>query len=164
MYVRDPSSEVALIAERSELDYFDQQQAALPEGMTAFQAYCCMTADSPAWLRGAFWVRDKLSQLAGVEQIDGFSAQRPVSPPQEGGKLDFFDVLAISDDELLLTSVDRHLGVLIAINIERTEHSGSRLTITASVRNKNFFGRLYMIPVAPAHVMIVRNMLGKLPL
>lgn len=42
------------------------------------------------------------------------------------------------------------------------EGTGTRVAITSSVRTHNLFGRAYMIPVGPAHKLIVAVMLRRL--
>lgn len=133
----------------------------IPAPMTAFEAYCQMTDNSSWLLKSAFWLRDRISSLAGVKSIGGFVGSRPETPPQTGGKLDFFDVLSISEDKLFLSSNDRHLSVLAAIMLDSPVASARKLTITTSVKTHNFFGTLYMLPVAPAHEVIVQRMLEK---
>jgi hypothetical protein len=71
--------------------------------------------------------------------------------------LDFFLIERLEEDMMTLTTRDGHLDVMICIEI-----IGSKLTITASVVTHNLFGRLYMIPVAPAHRLIVWLMLRRL--
>ena len=72
-------------------------------------------------------------------------------------KLDFFLVEHASQDVLTLSERDRHLDVLTCISV-----TGNELTITSSVQTHNVFGRLYMLPVGPAHKMIVRSFLKRL--
>jgi len=43
----------------------------------------------------------------------------------------------------------------------RMTENCQRLSITTSVKTHNAFGRLYMLPVAPAHGVIVRSMLAR---
>ena len=159
MYIRDKKTSFALVADKAELDYFHQASVKDCASATVYSAYCKMPNDSPAWLQAAFWLRDKMSALANVENIKGFHNKKTDSPPKVGEKLDFFDVVEISEYELILMSSDRHLSVLVAINMQSSEGTGKNLTITASVKNKNFFGHLYMVPVRPAHSFIVNNML-----
>lgn len=161
MYIRDQKTSLALVADRKKLDYFHQGFTKVSCNTTAYSAYCSMTNDCPAWLQTAFWIRDKFSSLAKVESIQGFNNKVLNAPPKVGEKLDFFDVLKISKEELLLISSDRHLSVLIAINISIDERGDFILKITASVKNKNLFGYLYMLPVKPAHAFIVNKMLDK---
>jgi len=64
--------------------------------------------------------------------------------------LDFFLVECTSNDVLSLSSRDSHLDVLTCISTQ-----GTRLTITSPVKTHNWFGKLYMLPVAPTHKLIV---------
>ncbi|WP_201281760.1 DUF2867 domain-containing protein [Methylosinus sp. Ce-a6] len=80
----------------------------------------------------------------------------------------FFTVEEISANRLVLTSRDRHLAVMVCVDFfsQRNADIGvdalDRLRLTASVVTNNRFGRLYMLPVAPAHKLIVSWMLRKL--
>ena len=49
------------------------------------------------------------------------------------------------------------VDVMIAVTVE-----GCNLAITASVMTHNAFGRAYMLPVAPAHRLIVWAMMRRL--
>ncbi len=71
--------------------------------------------------------------------------------------LGFFLVEHISPDILTLTARDRHLDVMTCIST-----LDNKLTITASVKTHTAFGRIYMIPVTPAHKLIVRKNLRQI--
>jgi hypothetical protein len=150
-----PSS-TRLVAPRAELNYLDSQSAPISPTATAHDAYRRMTANQSAPLRAAFFVRDKISRLFGVEEISGFSGATPAVPPAVGDKLDFFTVESITDQQLVLTSRDSHLEVMLSVDID-----ASRVFVTASVKTKNLFGRAYMVPVAIAHKGIVASSLRK---
>ncbi len=107
-------------------------------------------------MRLAFKIRDTISALFGVRRIGGFSGKRR-DHVREGDYLDFFLVERIEANMLVLTARDNHLDVMTCI----TTGAGS-VSITASVITKNFFGRLYMLPVGPAHRLIVWNLLKRL--
>ena len=104
----------------------------------------------------AFALRDAISARFGVKRIGGFSGSL-VEIPQVGGHLDFFLVERLEDTMMTLTARDRHLDVMICIEMD-----GCKINITASVVTRNLFGRLYMIPVAPAHRLIVWLQLRRL--
>ena len=70
--------------------------------------------------------------------------------------MDFFLIERLEDAMMTLTVRDRHLHVMICIEIK-----GCTVSITASVVTHNLFGRLYMFPVAPAHRLIVWLMLRR---
>ena len=150
-----------LIAPQDQLNFFHHADASAPQGMTAFQAYCQMTENSPRLLRLAFFIRDTLSRLAGVRPIAGFTDTHSPSPPEPGQRLDFFEVVHCDDSSLHLLADDRHLSVLVAMTLQSADDCCQRLNITTSVKTHNAFGRLYMLPVAPAHGVIVRSMLAR---
>ncbi|MES2435017.1 MAG: DUF2867 domain-containing protein [Pseudomonadota bacterium] len=89
-------------------------------------------------------------------RIGGFSGAA-VEAAQIGDHLDFFLIEHIDDQTLSLTARDRHLDVMTCVTV-----IGCKLAITASVVTHNWFGRAYMIPVAPAHRLIVWAMLRRL--
>ncbi|MDZ4310963.1 MAG: DUF2867 domain-containing protein [Cypionkella sp.] len=145
-----------LIAPRAELAYLDSQSVELPAPITALQAWRLVMAKPLPGLGLAFKLRDAISARFGVARIGGFSGA-VVEAPQVGDHLDFFLIEHIDDQTLSLTARDRHLDVMTCITVE-----GARLAITASVVTHNWFGRLYMLPVAPAHRLIVWAMLRRL--
>jgi hypothetical protein len=108
----------------------------------------------------AFRLRDAISTRFGVAAIGGFSgASRP--RVAVGDRLDFFLVEEVCPERLLLSARDRHLDVLTCITAT-PDGAGTEVTITSSVVTHNRFGRLYMVPVAPAHRLIVFLMLARL--
>ena len=145
-----------LIAPRAALAYLDSQSVALPAPITALEAWRLVMAKPLPGLGLAIKLRDAISARFGVARIGGFSGA-VVEAPQVGDHLDFFLIEHISDTVLSLTARDRHLDVMTCVTVE-----GVRLAITASVVTHNGFGRLYMIPVAPAHRLIVWAMLRRL--
>ncbi|WP_054008999.1 DUF2867 domain-containing protein [Cypionkella psychrotolerans] len=145
-----------LIGPRATLVYLDSQNVTLPAPITALEAWRLAMAKPLPGMRLAFWLRDAISARFGVARIGGFSGA-VVGAPQVGDHLDFFLIEHIDDQVLSLTARDRHLDVMTCVTVE-----GTQLAITASVVTHNWFGRLYMIPVAPAHRLIVWAMLRRL--
>ncbi|WOE32482.1 MULTISPECIES: DUF2867 domain-containing protein [unclassified Acinetobacter] len=151
-----------LVAPLQELNFFHKDHTLINTDITAIQAYQIMTQQSSVLLNIAFKIRDDLSyRLNRVKPIKGFGASMG-EIPKLNQKLDFFDVVKISDQELFLQSTDKHLSVLVAIQIEQYQPNQNILKITTSVITYNFFGKIYMLPVSVAHGIIVRNMLKKL--
>ncbi|WP_233852400.1 DUF2867 domain-containing protein [Paraburkholderia sp. HD33-4] len=162
MYIRDIFSKAPLLADRNELDFFHQDRCLVSACVTAFQTYCGMTNSSSKLLRISLWLRDRLSGLAGVRPIHGFARERPTTTPVTGDVIDFFEVHHITNEELFLVASDRHLRVLVALMLSPVLGSKRELTITTSVKTHNMFGKVYMVPVACAHGLIVRCMLRQL--
>ena len=145
-----------LVAPREELDFYDARGIDLPRPMTALEAWNIAMRKPLPGVALAFRIRDAISSLFGVKRIGGFSGQQNRTPIV-GDKLDFFLVERNEPECLTLSERDRHLEVVTCI----TTH-GQRLTITSSVKVHNGFGKVYMIPVAPAHKLIVSTMLRRM--
>ncbi|MGD9843287.1 MAG: DUF2867 domain-containing protein [Steroidobacteraceae bacterium] len=140
----------------SDLDYYDARSVLLPVAAQPLAAWNLIMSE-PQWvLRAAFWLRDAISARFGVKRIGGFTSMRKENV-QIGDRLDFFLVEHAAPDVLVLTERDRHLDVMTCLST-----SGRTLTVTSSVITHNAFGRAYMLPVGPAHKLIVNNMLRRL--
>lgn len=151
----DRVSPIRTLRPTAELDYYDARSAALPVDISPLEAWNLMTGEPGPLMRLAFRTRDAISALFGVRRIGGFSGRRR-SEVTVGDRLDFFLVEASTPDALVLTARDRHLDVMICISVaERV------VTVTASVVTHNAFGRLYMLPVGPAHRLIVDHYLRR---
>jgi len=150
------TSSADLVAPRECLAYLDRQTLRLPYPLTPLDVWRRMMARPLPLIGLAFRIRDAIAARFGVKRIGGFTGNT-VGEVKVGDKLDFFVVERLSPTALTLTERDRHLDVMIAITVE-----GEDLAITASVVTHNAFGRAYMLPVAPAHKVIVRAMLRRL--
>ena len=151
-----PVAEADLVAAPSDLDYHDARGIDLPHPMSALGAWNLAMREPLPGLKLAFMIRDAISSLFGVKPIGGFSGRNAVAP-KVGDRLDFFRIERIEPEFLTLSSRDRHLDVLTCI----TTHD-QRLVITSSVKTHNWFGKAYMLPVGPAHKLIVNVMLRRL--
>jgi hypothetical protein len=145
-----------LVAPREKLAFYDSQSIPLPRPVTALEAWNLQMARPLPLMALAFRIRDAISARFGVKRIGGFSGQR-ADRVAAGDRLDFFLVERVTPQVLTLTERDRHLDVMTCI----TTTSG-QLAITSSVITHNLFGRAYMLPVGPAHKVIVRAMLRRL--
>ncbi|MBT2370440.1 DUF2867 domain-containing protein [Pseudomonas fluorescens] len=150
------TSTVHTLCALSDLDYYDSRAVPLPFEITTLEAWNIITADSGLLMRLAFRARDTISSLFGVRRIGGFSGDC-AETVCAGERLDFFLVEHSAPDMLVLTERDRHLDVMICLSIiDRV------FTITSSVVTHNVFGRIYMLPVGPAHKLIVNSHLRRL--
>ena len=151
-----PNTNIHTLGPIAELDFFDTQSVLLNRPITPLEAWRIIMSQPSPVLGLAFRVRDIISSKFGVKEIGGFSS----TPPKEiavGQKLDFFLVEYSSEDVLTLSERDSHLDVLTCIT-----KVDNQLSITSSVKIHNAFGRAYMLPVAPAHKLIVRSFLKRL--
>lgn len=150
---RNLPENVRLLAPIDALDFFDHQSATLHRAKTPLEAWNIIMARPQPVLKAAFTVRDAISARFGVKKIGGFTGTTQ-SELKVGDYLDFFLVEETTKDCLVLTERDRHLDVMTCISTRDDE-----ISITSSVKTHNWFGKAYMLPVAPAHKLIVRNML-----
>jgi len=140
---------IPLVAPRDQLAFFDSKSMELPQYMTALEAWGLAMQQPIPGIKAAMWLRDKISGLFGVPPIHGVSHKR-VQSVKPGDKLDFFLVEYSAENLLVLTVRDTHLDVMTTVTTY-----DRRFTITSSVITHNWFGRAYMIPVGPAHRLIV---------
>ena len=144
-----------LVADVARLAFLDRQSIPLAVPLSAIEACNLIKSQPVPGLGMAMRLRDAISSRFGVRRIGGFSSKQ-AELPQVGDRLDFFLVEQSLPDLLVLTERDRHLDVMTCIST-----ANGCLAITTSVVTHNLFGRLYMIPVAPAHRMIVAWMLRR---
>lgn len=157
-----PDTNIQVLAPPAELDFFDRQSVQLSSPITPLAAWGAITGRPSRLLKVAFRIRDGISAVFGVKKIGGFSssshsAAAVAAAVAVGDKLDFFLVEYVAQDVLTLSERDKHLDVLTCIST-----AGNLLTITSSVIIHNTFGRIYMLPVAPAHKWIVRSNLRRI--
>ncbi|KDN12771.1 hypothetical protein SALWKB12_0578 [Snodgrassella communis] len=150
---------VTLVAEK--LDYLDCQRKEICKNITAYEAYKMMTSNQPEWLRMLFNLRDILVKPAGVRAIQGFTNLD--EDKYKSGQINtahFFTITEDTADKLTLIVKDSHLDVCVCVRItENTSNPGKNmLYLVASVRNHNFWGRLYMLPVSVLHPFIVHKL------
>ncbi len=145
-----------LVAGQSSLAYLDRQSVMAPFPISPLDAWTKIMSRPLPGLGAAFALRDWVSALFGVKRIGGFSGA-PVHDPKPGDMIDFFLIERLEDHILTLSARDRHLDVMICVM-----HDGCEISVTASVITHNLFGRIYMIPVAPAHRLITRALLRRL--
>lgn len=151
----------ALLADqRDRLNFYHQDQTWIDARMNALDAYHALTSYNPVPLRLSFWLRDAIGRIFGLEPISGFKGAGSLAEVKPGDKLDFFEILYASKDELAVTSRDKHLIVVVSICLDAPVGDLRRLSLVTSVKTHNLLGRAYMLPVGPAHGIIVRKMLG----
>jgi len=146
----------------SDIHFYHIDAEMVREDISALKAYAGMTAYNPCWLRTAFGIRDRCCALFRLQPIGGFSGPIPSREIAPGDKLDFFDVQKVSDAELVLSSSDKHLIVVVALNLAPAMNGKRTLSVTTQVKTHNLLGKLYMLSVKPAHGIIVRKMLDHL--
>ncbi|MGE8407955.1 MAG: DUF2867 domain-containing protein [Pseudomonas sp.] len=127
------------------------------QGLTALDAYQRMSRAVPSWVNKAIRLRDVVVRPFGLKPVAGFNLHEQKTP-RVGDNLDFFQIAAVTDKELVLSLKDSHLDVLISVHLD----PNNQLSLTSIVEPHNALGRLYMRLIAPFHRRVVRAMLGQI--
>ncbi|RCS58621.1 DUF2867 domain-containing protein [Parvibium lacunae] len=128
---------------------------------TALEAFLAVVKATPPWVDFLMALRNRIVSKLGLKNLgvlskDGLTQRRDYQP---GERLGIFTVVSNRPEELLLTDQDKHLDVVISVY--QSSANSSEFTISTVVHTHNWLGKLYMLPVAPLHKLIVRNMLSK---
>lgn len=98
--------------------------------------------------------------LGRIAQID---ANKKATDYQPGDHVGIFTLISNSANEVLLGDSDKHLRVVVSLHKHVDIASGQTfVTVTTVVHIHNWLGRLYMLPVTPAHRVIARAMVSSL--
>lgn len=143
---RAPAFRSLVLDEIPEPDYLDMLAIALPATATtspriwAEEVFSVRSA--PLWVRLAFGIRQLLAPLIGVPR----AAQGVFAVHRERG------------DEALIIADDKHLDFRAAVGVDPAAHL---VRVTTAVRLHGWRGRLYFVPVALAHPVVVRSMMAR---
>ena len=147
---------------RIRADYWDAYEVeCMDDHPTALHAYLAFTARTPKWIAGLMAVRNAAVRLVGLKDVGALgyvpppSAARTLGP---GDRVGIFTIRSVRDEEAVFEILDSHLDVVLSVY--RHPGSPARLTTSTLVFYHNRLGRLYMLPVAPMHRIVVRSILG----
>jgi hypothetical protein len=117
---------------------------------------------TPAWIDTLMGLRNRIVSMLGLKDLGALSqidALRTSSQYQPGDRVGIFTLVSKSDTEVLLGDKDRHLDVVVSVHKQDAEgHGAAIVTVTTVVKVHNWLGRLYMVPVRPAHRVIAQAM------
>ena len=122
-------------------------------------------ASTPGWVDGLVMLRDRIVALFGLKQVGRFrlAGSDRSSEPAVGDAFSIFRVVFVDSSELVLGIDDKHLDVRISYLKRRTDSHASYV-VSSWVKTHNMLGRIYMLPVAPVHRLLVRLMMLGVPM
>lgn len=138
------------------VDYLSYQCLDISKNISAYDCYRMMTYKQPKWLEILFRIRDFLGRIVGIRSIKGFD-KLDEKEPEIGSLVHFFTVLEKTEDTLTLNVKDSHLDVCVYLRVV-DNNDKNKLYLITSVKNHNFVGKLYMLPVSIVHPYIVTNL------
>lgn len=116
----------------------------------------------PWWMDEAMKLRNRIVSLLGIKNLGALSdvsALKRATDYKPGDRVGIFTLLSTSETEVLLGDSDKHLDVVVSVHRQPMEQAAQAVvTVTTVVRVHNWLGRLYMVPVRPAHRVIARAM------
>ena len=131
---------------------------------SALEHFLAAAATTPRWVNTAMSARNRVVQLFGLKNLgtlDNLERTREPKTYKPGDRIGIFTLFENSFDEVLLGDRDKHLNVVLSVH--RRLLPGCKtveVTLTTVVHVKNLLGRLYMLPVTPAHRIIAPAMLA----
>jgi hypothetical protein len=144
-------------------DYWDAYETATPgDSPSALHAYLRFTARTPAWIDFLMSVRNAAVRLLGLKDVGQLARVPPSSSAATlgpGDRVGIFTIRSVCDREAVFEILDSHLDVVLSVY--RHEGAAARLTVSTLVFYHNLVGRLYMVPVAPMHRIVVRSILKR---
>jgi len=153
-----PTLDQAFYTDAFETDLID---ASLTPAEIAVRAF----AATPAWVDGLVLLRDRIVSPLGVKAVGRLKASAgDVSRSLAvGDALSIFRVFSVDGTELVLGIDDSHLDVRISF-LKRASGLRASYVVGAWVKTHNALGRIYMLPVAPVHRVLVRLMMRGVPI
>ena len=117
---------------------------------------------TPRWVELLMEMRNRVVSIFGLKNLgslSGIDAVKKESEYKPGDRVGIFTLISRSANEVLLEDKDKHLDVVVSVHKRMDGEAGAAVvTVTTVVHVKNWVGRLYMLPVAPGHRVIVRSM------
>lgn len=136
-------------------------EAACPD-LDALDQYLRVARQTPRWIERLMAIRNRVVSRLGLKDLGGLSQLDPdkgAADYRPGDRVGIFTLMAQSADEVLLGDRDRHLEVVVSVHKQTAGANGAVVvTVSTVVHVHNWLGRLYMVPVAPAHRVIAQAM------
>lgn len=110
--------------------------------------------------------RNRIAQSVGLKNLgslDNLDSTRDPGTYKPGDRVGIFTLFETSFDEVLLGDKDKHLNVVLSVHrVLAPDQQTVQVTLTTIVHVKNWLGRLYMLPVTPAHRIIAPAVLARI--
>ena len=158
----------SLIARRLQGAYFHDAWSVEPADPTlcAFGQFLQAAQATPPWVNRLMSLRNRVVARLGLKDLghlNGFDADKPVDRYKTGDRIGIFTLLEHQPDEVILGDTDKHLDVALSVHKRPNLETGRvMLTVSTVVHTHNLLGRLFMLPVAPVHKLIVPSVMRAL--
>jgi hypothetical protein len=151
-------------------DFADAFTVRIPlSDLTATQIYAAVARQTPVWVDSLMALRNQVASLFGLKHLGSLAdvsrdlPARAEHDLQVGQRMGLFSFVSATPHELVVEDTDKHLTVQLSILKNTMDYQYDRLTLTTVVHIRNMLGRLYMLPVGPAHKLIAPAVLRQAP-
>lgn len=131
---------------------------------SALEHFLAAAEKTPRWVHAAMSARNQIVQLFGLKHLgalDNLAGKNTQQAYLPGDRVGIFTLFENSFDEVLLGDRDKHLDVVLSVHRKLLPGGQTvEVTLTTVVHVKNLLGRLYMLPVTPAHRVIAPAVLA----
>lgn len=127
--------------------------------LSALTVYVEMSKITPRWIDHLMRLRNAIVSVVGIKDLGTLSAVQGIDTDNitVGERVGIFTLIANEQDKVMLSDKDKHLDVVVTLEIDRNNH---QIALTTAVSVHNLLGRLYLLPVIPAHKVIVPALLN----
>jgi hypothetical protein len=117
-----------------------------------------LLATPPCWFRVLLACRDFMVMPFGIQ-----TSVQLRKKLEAGGRerIDFFPVLSVDENELIIGENDIHLDFRTSVLVRNQARGGREVVLTSVVHCHNRIGKLYTRLVAPFHRTVVCSMLAR---
>jgi hypothetical protein len=139
--------------------YYDAFAADMADpALTPTQIFVRFGEAFPDWGEALLGVRNQVVKRLGLLDVGAFRKvdPKPIGTLSVGDPLGIFRIMAMDETELVAGIDDSHLDVRISV-VKRCGERRASYVVCSVVTIHNLLGRLYMLPVAPMHRLIVRE-------
>lgn len=149
--------------DESEFDYVDSFACEFTDSnqrVGATEVGKAFFSSGPKWIDKLFALRNRIVRRLGLKTSGDVTNREELLRQfqcEPGEQLGLFKVFHKPENEVVLGEDDRHLDFRVSLFVSGT--TNKTLTITTTVKFRNWFGRLYFLPVRPFHTLIVPAML-----
>lgn len=153
------NSKIETIANKSYFHDAWRVKAAVPE-LDPLEQFIRVMLATPRYLDSMMKARNSVVSLFGLKNLGAFSdidASKPSTAYKVGERVGIFTLIESNQEEVLLGDSDSHLNVVVSIHKSTSSHAESFITISTVVHVKNWLGKIYMLPVTPAHYFIAKK-------
>ncbi|MDO5977328.1 DUF2867 domain-containing protein [Flavivirga spongiicola] len=110
----------------------------------------------PKWINLLIIFRDKVVGIFGIKKVGNIKVQEKQLTNfkcEQGEQIGLFKVIFRNNKEVILGEDDSHLNFRVSLysEMDKIQHTKKRLTLTIVVEFKNWFGKLYFLPIRPFH-------------